>query len=74
MHTAAVMQAIDKPTHFSLVDNDSNIGTPLSSLVSLHHLKASLALSLAGQRIGKAQMLQSLKQSVARTLALSEAT
>jgi hypothetical protein len=30
------MQAIDKPTHFSLVDRNSNIGTPLSSPDSLH--------------------------------------
>src|SRR5580692_3575016 len=40
-HTATVMQATDKPTHFSLVDTNSNIGTPLSSPASLHHLKAS---------------------------------
>jgi hypothetical protein len=39
VHTATVMQAIDNPTHFSLVDSNSNIEIPLSSPDSLHHLR-----------------------------------
>src|ERR1700733_2452272 len=38
-HTATVTQAIDKPTHFSLVDSDSNICTPLSGSVRLQHAR-----------------------------------
>src|ERR1700676_4697933 len=51
-HTATVMQAIDKPTHFSLVDSNSNIGIPLSSPASLHHLKARPAELKAGWGAG----------------------
>jgi hypothetical protein len=31
---ATVMQAIDKPTHFSLTDTDSNIGHPFLALLA----------------------------------------